>query len=114
LFSPAPDGARPRWPKDVNYEFIRIRDGLGLSGFSFKDATRHFVATQLIASGEDVRTVAGRLRHATPSQTLNTYAHFLPERDRQASETIGSILDGESSDATRSTPLGRRRDQAGE
>ena len=81
LFSPEPDGSRPRWPKDVNYEFVRIRDSLGLTGFTFKDATRHFVATQLIARGEDVRTVAGRLRHATPSQTLNTYAHFLPERE---------------------------------
>lgn len=95
LFAPEPSGSRPRWPKDVNYEFNRIRDSLGLSGFTFKDATRHFVATQLIARGEDVRTVAGRLRHATPSQTLNTYAHFLPERDRQASQVIGNILDGD-------------------
>jgi len=93
LFSPQPDGSIPRWPKDVNYAFLRIQRRLGLSGFSFKDATRHFVATQLIARGEDVRTVAGRLRHATPSQTLNTYAHFLPERDRQAGELIGSVLD---------------------
>jgi integrase len=96
LFSPQPDGSIPRWPKDVDYEFVRTRDACGLSGFSFKDATRHFVATQLIARGEDVRTVAGRLRHATPSQTLNTYAHFLPERDRQAGHVIGSLLDGQA------------------
>jgi len=96
LFSPEPDGRIPRWPKDVNYAFVRIRLSLGLSGFTFKDATRHFVATQLIARGEDVRTVAGRLRHATPSQTLNTYAHFLPERDREAGELIGSVLDEQS------------------
>ena len=80
----------------MNYEFVRLRDSLGLSGFSFKDATRHFVATQLIARGEDVRTVAGRLRHATPSQTLNTYAHFLPERDRHAGDVIGSLLDDQA------------------
>lgn len=109
LFSPDPDGRRPRWPKDVNYEFVRIRRLLGLEGFSFKDATRHFVATQLIASGEDVRTVAGRLRHATPSQTLNTYAHFLPERDRAASTTIGTILDGERGDSRPAAVRQKRR-----
>ena len=92
LFSPRPDGRVPRWPKDVNERFVRLRNTLDLSGFTFKDATRHFVATQLIARGEDVRTVAGRLRHATPSQTLNTYAHFLPERDRQAGEVMGAVL----------------------
>lgn len=51
LFSPDPAGRVPRWPKDINYEFVRILRSLGLSGFTFKDATRHFVATQLIARG---------------------------------------------------------------
>ena len=32
------------------------------------------LATHLIANGTDVRTVAGRLRHASPTMTLDVYA----------------------------------------
>jgi hypothetical protein len=35
-----------------------------------------FTATQLIAAGVDVRTVAGRLGHSVPSLTLKVYSHF--------------------------------------
>jgi integrase len=97
LFSPQPDGSIPRWPKDVNYAFSRICSQLGIEGISFKDATRHFVATQLVSHGRDVRTVAGRLRHASPAKTLDVYAAFLPERDREAAVMIADIIaDGKS------------------
>jgi integrase len=94
LFSPQPDGSIPRWPKDCNYALAAICHKLGIDGISFKDATRHFVATQLVGSGGDVRTVAGRLRHASPAKTLDVYAAFLPERDREAAETIAGIIGG--------------------
>jgi integrase len=95
LFSPQPDGSIPRWPKDVNYAFNKICSNLGIEGITFKDATRHFVATQLVGHGRDVRTVAGRLRHASPAKTLDVYAAFLPERDREAATLIADILAGE-------------------
>ncbi len=94
VFSPQPDGSIPRWPKDVDYAFVKVRKRLGLTGFTFKDATRHFMVTRLVAKGEDIRTVAGRARHSSPSATLNTYAHFLPQRDQEAATAMADLLDG--------------------
>ena len=54
---------------------------------------RHYVATRMLSSGADVRTVAGRLGHANPSVTLNVYAQFLPQSDRRAAEALGALLD---------------------
>lgn len=53
---------------------------------------RHFVATRLLSSGVDVRTVDGRLGHKNPNVTLSVYAHFLPEADREAADLLGRIL----------------------
>jgi integrase len=53
---------------------------------------RHFAATQMVGSGQDIRTVAGRLGHADASTTLRVYAHALPQRDRDAAESLGKSL----------------------
>jgi site-specific recombinase XerD len=53
---------------------------------------RHFAATQMIGSGQDVRTVAGRLGHADASTTLKVYSHVLPQRDRDAADFLGGAL----------------------
>ena len=53
---------------------------------------RHYSATQLVAGGHDIRTVAGRLGHADASVTLRVYSHVLPERDRDAAATLGHTL----------------------
>lgn len=50
---------------------------------------RHFVASQLLGAGIDVRTVAGRLGHRNAATTLNVYAHFLEQADRGAADLIG-------------------------
>jgi integrase len=55
---------------------------------------RHFSATQLVAAGVDIRTVAGRHGHSDPSVTLRTYSHAVPGRDRQAAEILGVVLAG--------------------
>jgi hypothetical protein len=42
---------------------------------------RHTSASLMLASGTDIRTVAGRLGHASPTTTLATYSHLLaPDR----------------------------------
>jgi hypothetical protein len=46
----------------------------------------------MIAAGIDVRTVAGRLGHGQPWTTLNTYAAFVPERDRAAADYLAALL----------------------
>jgi len=56
---------------------------------------RHFVATRLLASGVDVRSVAGRLGHRNAATTLNDYSHFLTEPDREAAYLLGRLVRGE-------------------
>jgi integrase len=93
VFSRRPGGTQPLRPDNCTTTFEKLRKRSGLSGFSLKDATRHLAATRLVAAGVDVRTVAGRLGHARASTTLDIYSHFLPERDREAAQVLGSFLD---------------------
>jgi hypothetical protein len=54
---------------------------------------RHFLVTQLIASGVDVRTVSGRVGHRDGGRTtLGTYAHFQAAQDRQAAELVEKLI----------------------
>jgi integrase len=53
---------------------------------------RHFSATQSIAGGHDVRTVAARLGHADASMTMRVYAHAVAGRDRLVAETMANVL----------------------
>ena len=63
----------------------------GVGGVRLHDL-RHYVATRLLASGIDVRTVAGRLGHRNPATTLNVYAHFVPEADEEAASALSEVL----------------------
>jgi integrase len=80
-------------PDSVTQMFERLRRECGLEGLRFH-ALRHFHATQLVAAGVDVRTVAGRLGHASPAVTLSVYSAFLPVRDRDAADVIDKIMKG--------------------
>lgn len=73
----------------MSARFRRVRDEAGLPHVQLRHL-RHFAATQLLSAGVDVRTVAGRLRHARPAMTLDRYAAWVPAQDRQAAD----ILDG--------------------
>lgn len=53
---------------------------------------RHTQATLLIGSGADIKTVQQRLGHSSASLTMDIYAHFIAQNDRQAANTIGEIL----------------------
>lgn len=92
VFSAEIDGSRPWHPTIVTHRFKRLTRRAGLEGLRLHDF-RHFVATKLIAGGVDVRTVAGRLGHANPNVTLSTYAAWVPARDQEAADLIGSALD---------------------
>jgi integrase len=94
VLSPAPDGSAPLRPNLATDVFRRIRHDVGLDTARLHDL-RHFVATQLIGAGHDIRTVSGRLGHAQTSTTLNTYAAFLSVRDREAATQLAALLDPE-------------------
>ena len=71
----------------------------GLHGVRLHDL-RHYVATQLLAAGVDVRTVAGRLGHRNASTTLNVYSHFLQQADEQAANVLARLLDESAQEDT--------------
>jgi integrase len=91
IFSPAVDGTQPWRPDGVSLALRRLRARLGASSGTLL-SLRHFAATQLLAAGVDIRTVAGRLGHSQPSTTLNRYTEWLQARDQDAADTIGTIL----------------------
>lgn len=90
MFSRDPRGIEPIRPEVVTRFAGRIAKDAGVD--THLHALRHFSATQLIAGGHDVRTVASRLGHADASVTLRVYAHALPEQDRKAAAALGRIL----------------------
>jgi integrase len=94
VFSPRPGNSEPYRPGTITHWFGGLLAAHGFAGFSWKDATRHFSATQMVGAGVDVRTVAGRLGHSNANVTLMTYSHWLPERDREAAETLGRLIVG--------------------
>lgn len=61
------------------------------TGFRFHDL-RHYFASLLIASGCDVKVVQTRLRHASATTTLNTYAHLWPDNDETTRSAVGKAL----------------------
>lgn len=93
VLSPEPDGTKPLRPERATNVFRVLRQNAGVPDARLHDL-RHFVATQLIGAGHDIRTVSGRLGHAKTSTTVDIYAAFLRPQDRAAADTLGSLLEG--------------------
>ena len=91
VFSRAVDGSVSWRPDATTRDFRVLCDKAGVTGVRLHDL-RHYVATRLLASGIDVRTIAGRLGHRNPATTLNVYAHFVPEADQEAAEALGQLF----------------------
>ena len=91
VFASSLDGSVPWRPHRVTLAFRRLCDELGIAGVRLHDF-RHFTATQMLASGVPVKTVAGRLGHANAAMTLNVYAHALESSDSEAAHLLGGIL----------------------
>ncbi len=91
IFTNDPDARRPWRPELVTRRWERLRATSGPSHMRIHDL-RHFVATELLTAGIDVRTVANRLGHARTSTTLDIYWAWVPARDRDAAHHIEAIL----------------------
>jgi hypothetical protein len=91
-FSPDPAGRMPWNPDTMTHRYRRYARRVGVTS-SLKEL-RHYSATQLLAAGTDLNTVAGRLGHAEGSTTLKFYAQFTRPADQHAAEVIPSQLDG--------------------
>jgi integrase len=86
-----PSGAEPMKPDSLGQALGRLCQHEGIEGLTLH-SLRHFSASMLIASGRDVRTIAGRLGHSDASTTLRVYAHMVEGRDQDAADYLGSLL----------------------
>jgi integrase len=100
VFSGAPDGRTHPTPGALTQRYNRLADRLGIDTNLHK--LRHYsAATELIAAGVDVRTVAGRLGHSGGgTTTLRTYAAWMSEADQRAASGIATRM------PSRPEPLG--------
>ena len=84
---------RPCPPRTIGEAMRDVRekvDGLP-DEFTFHDL-RHYLASLLIASGADIKTVQARLRHASASTSLDTYGHLWPDADESTRSAISAVI----------------------
>ncbi len=72
-------------------EFRRLVKDAGLPSMRFHDL-RHSAATLMLGEGIHPKIVSEMLGHATVAITLDLYSHVTPTMQRQAAETIESML----------------------
>lgn len=89
---PTPTGG-PISPDSVLHMLHRVLERAGLPKVRFHDL-RHTFATLALQNGVDVKTVSGMLGHFSAGFTLDTYAHVTTAAQRQAANTMGTILSG--------------------
>lgn len=87
-----PDDLTHRWRADV---LAAVDAGIVDQYMTLHDG-RHWHATQLVAAGIDMRTIADRLGHADPGFTLRTYGHSDLNRQRAAAATLDIAAEAEN------------------
>jgi integrase len=90
LVFPFPGTERPWHPTSLSVAWRNVASELDL-GVSFH-ALRHTHASQLIAAGVPITEIAHRLGHASPSTTLQTYAHLFEKDNSKAAAAINAAL----------------------
>lgn len=110
LFSLDLDAATPLVPDSVTQRYERMVRRLGIQTTLHK--LRHYNATELLAAGVDLRTVAGRLGHGGGgATTLRVYAAFTEDAGRKAADALAARMSrAQSVDPTTLSPAPVRRD----
>lgn len=83
-------GVTPWRPEYLTTAFQRLANILALD-VRLHDL-RHFSATQQLSAGVDVTTVSRRHGHSKVSMTLDTYSHWMPQRDQEAADVMGALF----------------------
>ena len=91
VFSLEPDCSAPMKPDTVTQRYRRLAARNGLRSTRIH-SLRHYSATELLSAGVDLKTVSGRLGHASGSTTLRFYAAWLEEADRRAAGSISTTI----------------------
>jgi integrase len=91
VFSPSPDGRVWLKPDTVTQRYTRMCARLGWDMHIHQ--LRHYSATELIAAGVDIRTVAGRLGHGGGgTTTLRVYSAWVAEADQRAAQALSARM----------------------
>jgi integrase len=91
IFSLDPDGGSWLQPESVGQRYTRMCTRLGWDMNIHQ--LRHYSATELIAAGVDIRTVAGRLGHSGGgATTLRVYSAWKPEADVRAAGALAGRM----------------------
>jgi integrase len=85
-----PDG-HPLDGTVITHQFHKLLDQAGLPQRRFHDL-RHSCATLLLAQGVSARVVMEVLGHSQIGQTMNTYAHVIPELRRDAALRMEELI----------------------
>ena len=83
----------PMEPRNLDRSWHALRGSVDLDWLRLHDL-RHALATFMIAAGSDPRTVMKILGHSQISLTMNTYAHVLPDVEREAIDRVARSLFG--------------------
>ncbi len=89
-------GHSPRRPDRMGREIREAGQRIGVVATPHR--LRHFMATNLIASGVDVAAVASRMRHKDKALTLRTYVHDDGARAMEAAAILGEALTAHCAD----------------
>jgi integrase len=88
-------GATPWRPDFASREFRNLRNGNPDNGIPKVDVRlhdlRHYVATQLLAAGVPLKTVADRLGHRQLATTSDTYGDYVPAADRVSADIMANL-----------------------
>lgn len=71
-------------PSTPTHKWNRVREHLDLD-FTLHEATRHFVATQMLNDGTPPQQVAQQLNHASVATTTTVYSHYIEGANKEAS-----------------------------
>jgi len=77
--------------RNLTRRFQAVLERAGLPRMRFHD-TRHTCASLLLAQGVQPRVIMETLGHSQIGLTLNTYAHVIPELQREAAERMEEVL----------------------
>ena len=85
-----PDGS-PLVPNYFSKAWAKRAASIGLKGINFH-ALRHTHASMLIDKGIDVVKIRKRLGHASPTVTLEVYAHLFAKREDKSAAAINDAV----------------------
>jgi integrase len=83
----------PMLPQSVTDRMRALLRRVKITGAQPCHGWRHTAATSLLDSGQNVKTAQARLGHSTPAITLALYVHPVEERDAEAAEHFGKLIE---------------------